>query len=354
MSTRRLPMILPAAMVPAAADLGSYAPMSNTRPFRATRPASTNSTTRRGWWLRFAAVSIVPALVSVSAAVGMPGGAVGAANPPVDAPPVSLVGDSTMAGMLWNASGANDPRDIVGNSYRLTFDAESCRRIIAASCRGRFGTVPVSVLPLMRTTLKGRLGEAMVVMAGYDDASITTAVDQVMAEAEAQGVVRVMWLTYRTGTSYILPGGLAASTLYTGHNSDLAAAAQRHSDSADPGLGQVHAEPGQLVRRRRHPPHPRRCDWSGHVHQERARRPAGDRAMPVDVGTDRCARRRDVVGRGSFDDRIGLRAPRAKARSRHSRPGIGWIEPESWEPVAPYRSTSALSCRAMQSPRCSA
>ena len=134
-----------------------------------------------------------------------------------------------MAGMQWNASSANDPRAIIGNDYRLTFDAESCRRLVAASCRGRFGTVPASVLPLMKTTLSGRLGDALVVMAGYDDATITPAVDLVMAEAEAQGVTRVMWLTYRTNTTYVLPGGQSAAGLYTSHNSALAAAAQRHS-----------------------------------------------------------------------------------------------------------------------------
>ena len=135
-----------------------------------------------------------------------------------------------MAGMQWNSNGTTDIRDIVGNSYRMTFDAESCRRVVVASCRGRFGSVPTSVLPLMRTTLEGRLGEAMVVMAGYDDSSIANAVDLVMAEAEAQGVVRVLWLTYRTNTAYVLPGGLAAKDLYGSHNNELAAAAQRHSD----------------------------------------------------------------------------------------------------------------------------
>src|SRR3954452_17734252 len=157
-----------------------------------------------------------------------PAAVVVAATPPVDAPPVSLIGDSTMAGMAWNSMAANDPRDIVANSYRLTFDAESCRRLVQASCRGRFGTVPLSVLPLMRSTLAGRLGEAMVVMAGYDDAAIATAVDQVMAEAEAQGVSHLFWLTYRTNTAYVLPGGLEAMSLYSSHNSELAAAAQRH------------------------------------------------------------------------------------------------------------------------------
>ena len=81
----------------------------------------------------------------------------------------------------------------------------------------------------MKSTLAGRLGEAMVVMAGYDDASIASAVDQVMAEAESQGVRRVFWLTYRTNTAYVLPGGLEAAALYSGHNIELAAAAKRHS-----------------------------------------------------------------------------------------------------------------------------
>ena len=176
------------------------------------------------WRLRLAAVTVTIAFLPV---VGS-SSSVAAATPPADAPPVSLIGDSTMAGMAWNSTTGNDPRDIVGNSYRLTFDAESCRRLVVGSCRGRFGSVPMSVLPLMRTTLNGRLGEAMVVMAGYDDASITNAVDQVMAEAEAQGVTRVFWLTYRTNTAYVLPGGLPAQFLYSTHNSELASAAQRH------------------------------------------------------------------------------------------------------------------------------
>jgi hypothetical protein len=153
-----------------------------------------------------------------------------APTPPSDAPAVALIGDSTMAGMAWYASPGNDSRDIIGAAYKLTFDAESCRRIVLASCRGRFGYTPASVLPLMRGALKGKLGEAVVMMAGYDDPSLTNAIDQVVAEAEAQGVVRVLWLNYRTNTSYVLPGGLAASTLYGSHNSELTAAAQRHSD----------------------------------------------------------------------------------------------------------------------------
>ncbi len=180
---------------------------------------------RRRW-----VVAAVAVLLASSLPVAGTAEVAAAANPPPDAPAVSLIGDSTMAGMLWDSTTADDPRDIVGNSYRLTFNAESCRRIVVASCRGRFGSVPQSVVPLMKTTVKGQLGEALVIMAGYDDASITNAADQVVAEAEAQGVIRVLWLNYRTNTGYILPGGLAARDLYGSHNSELAAAAQRHSD----------------------------------------------------------------------------------------------------------------------------
>jgi hypothetical protein len=135
-----------------------------------------------------------------------------------------------MSAMSWYSTSNNDIRDIVGSSYRLTFDAESCRRIVTGSCRGRFGYTPMSALPLMRTTLRGKLGEAIVMMAGYDDPTLDGAVEQVMAEAEAQGVVRVLWLNYRTNTNYVLPGGLPARTLYDSHNADLAAAGAKFPD----------------------------------------------------------------------------------------------------------------------------
>src|SRR4051812_49440303 len=116
-----------------------------------------------------------------------PAAVVVAATPSVDAPPVSLIGDSTMAGMAWNSTAGNDPRDIVANSYRLTFDAESCRRLVQASCRGRFGTMPLSVLALIKSTLAGRLGEGVGGVGGYDDASLNTPGDQGVAGARGAG-----------------------------------------------------------------------------------------------------------------------------------------------------------------------
>jgi hypothetical protein len=137
-------------------------------------------------------------------------------------PRVSLIGDSTM--MAMNEADKN----VVRNSYDLLWDAESCRRLVQASCRGRFGYVPVSLLPLIRTTHRGALGEVMVVMAGYDDWTIPSAIDDVIAEAKTQGVHQVMFLTYRENVSYIGPFGLSNAATFRRHNTDLRAATARH------------------------------------------------------------------------------------------------------------------------------
>lgn len=117
---------------------------------------------------------------------------------------------------------------IISAGYDLLWDAQSCRRLVSPSCRGRYGSVPVSVLPLMRGAYRGQLGQALVIMAGYDDSSIDAAVDQVIDEATAQGVSKVIWLTYPDDVEYRLPGGLPARTLYGKHNASLQAALVRH------------------------------------------------------------------------------------------------------------------------------
>mgnify|MGYP001259218306 CR=1 FL=1 len=152
--------------------------------------------------------------------------------PPPAAPRVTVLGDSTAAAMRWydEANNTTVRYDVIGSDYDLLWSLESCRRLVAESCVGRSdpGTNtqwrPVSVLPLMQTTLRGELGDALVIMAGYDDTSITDAIDPIMAEAEAQGVSRVFWLTYRTSTSY------SYGAYYEAHNAALAAAATRYPD----------------------------------------------------------------------------------------------------------------------------
>jgi len=153
------------------------------------------------------------------------------ALPPAGSPKVTVLGDSTSAAMRWYDEARNETAiyDVMGTTYDLQWSVESCRRLMATSCVGRTdpGTglrwTPVSVLPEMRTNLKGRLGQAVVIMAGYDDyPSIADDIDAIMAEAEGQGVSRVFWLTYRTSSSY----GYGA--YYANHNSTLLAARVRH------------------------------------------------------------------------------------------------------------------------------
>jgi hypothetical protein len=180
-------------------------------------------------WLRRAAATIA-ALVVLPAVGALAGpraglGSVLAPSPAAAAtvkPRVSLLGDSTMMAM------SNDDRDVVRGGYDLLWDAESCRRLVQASCRGRYGSVPVSLLPLIRSTYRGGLGEAMVVMAGYDDYTITAALDAIMAEARAQGVARVVFLTFRENVGYVGPGGASNAAVFARHNADLRAATVKH------------------------------------------------------------------------------------------------------------------------------
>jgi Putative peptidoglycan binding domain len=143
---------------------------------------------------------------------------------------VTVIGDSTSAAMRWydEATNTTSIYDVMGTSYDLLWSVESCRRLVAPSCIGRTDPGvglkwrPVSVLPLMQTSLKGQLGQALVIMAGYDDVSIGAAIDGIMAEATAQGVSRVFWLTYRATGAY------GYGPYYAAHNVRLQAAKVRY------------------------------------------------------------------------------------------------------------------------------
>jgi hypothetical protein len=139
--------------------------------------------------------------------------------------PVFLVGDSTMLGMAYKSAGfATDARDIVAASFSLSFDAASCRRVLAPSCRGH-GVIPLTVVQTMQADA-GRLGKVVVVMDGYDDIDISAGVDAVLAEAARQGVERVLWLDFPTNVPYTQPLSTAdVNPTYRRHNAVLAAKA---------------------------------------------------------------------------------------------------------------------------------
>jgi hypothetical protein len=116
-------------------------------------------------------------------------------------PKIGLIGDSTLAATRWYG--------ILGDLRRYNFvlDAESCRRTIYVSCRGREGYAPENTLTVMRR-LQGQWGRVLVLMTGYDDPGwqFDEAVDAVMQEAIRQRIPRVMWLTFRTAdVTYVGP-----------------------------------------------------------------------------------------------------------------------------------------------------
>ncbi len=109
-------------------------------------------------------------------------------------------------------------------SFSLTFDAASCRRVLAPSCRGH-GVIPLTVVQTMQQDA-GRLGKVVVVMDGYDDSDISSGVDAVLAEAARQGVERVLWLDFPTNVPYHQPLSSAdVNPTYRRHNAVLAAKA---------------------------------------------------------------------------------------------------------------------------------
>ena len=160
----------------------------------------------------------------VTALLALPAAFVAAPVPPAAAalPPFSAIGDSTLLGMTSSA------KAVLNSSYSMLYEAKSCRRLIITSCRGR-GVIPPNTLQTMRA-LSGRLGDAVVIMAGYDDwYNFGGAVDQIVAEARRQGVGRVIWLTYRSQGPYVGIGGAYFAT-YRQFNAILAAKVREHPE----------------------------------------------------------------------------------------------------------------------------
>lgn len=106
---------------------------------------------------------------------------------------VLVVGDSAIAAIRWvpGAASAVLSRDFVA------LDLESCRRLVAESCRGREGRRPPTVLDVV-----GSLGNSyatLVVATGYNDVASTfsSSFSAIVAEARRTGIRRIVWFTLR-------------------------------------------------------------------------------------------------------------------------------------------------------------
>jgi hypothetical protein len=153
-------------------------------------------------------------LASLLAAGGLAASATSAPPAAAAGASVLMVGDSTMRGMSTSAQA------IIRARYALAFDSGSCRRLIVASCK----PIP-NALAVIRAN-PGR--DAIVVMTGYNDMTVGSAVDTIMAEAARQGVQYVVWLTYRTDIVEGAQRPIAISAIFRDHNRELAEKARQH------------------------------------------------------------------------------------------------------------------------------
>ena len=108
---------------------------------------------------------------------------------------VFLLGDSVMAGLHFSGAA----QALLDTTYDATLDAKVCRTLREPSCSTRFDGQPPAALTVLRANA-GRVGDALVMMAGYNDGNVGPGLDAIMAEADAQGIPHVLWLTYRNTT----------------------------------------------------------------------------------------------------------------------------------------------------------
>ena len=143
-------------------------------------------------------------------------------------PIVLLMGDSTLASLVWYASTQSS---LIPMAF--TLDAQSCRAVTGPSCQGRVdlaGTihlVPTNAAEAIASYPPGRFDE-LVMMAGYDEpgSRFAESVQSLPALARQLGVRHITWLTFRTDVAYVPPADAAHDYSYRSNNILLTQAAQ--------------------------------------------------------------------------------------------------------------------------------
>jgi hypothetical protein len=197
-------------------------------------------------------VGLIAAWSAVGLAVGPGTAPVAAANAPVgsggeisdyivngdlptgvraDRPRVLLLGDSTLANMVWVPESKTT---LAGLDYVL--DAESCRTISVPSCRGRVNLdsgeriIPPNGIEVLKSLAVSRFDE-LVLMLGYNESSATfqKSVPQLLSLARAKGFKHVTWLTFHVDGSYQPP--LDGDASYKSNNVILQATVDAQHDN---------------------------------------------------------------------------------------------------------------------------
>ena len=137
---------------------------------------------------------------------GTPIEATGAAavnQPPPDRR-VTIISDSTMAGIRWNGALAGL------QGFQPVTKLDSCRRLVQYSCRGREGFAPPTVVAELNAMAPVGPEEILLIATGYDDyyPRFSSDFDIVVATARARGFHHIVWATFVVSTRYRQPGSL--------------------------------------------------------------------------------------------------------------------------------------------------
>ena len=137
---------------------------------------------------------------------GTPIEATGAAatnRPPPDRR-VTIISDSTMAGIRWNGALAGL------QGFQPVTKLDSCRRLVQYSCRGREGFAPPTVVAELNAMAPVGPEEILLIATGYDDyyPRFSSDFDIVVATARARGYHHIVWATFVVSTRYRQPGSL--------------------------------------------------------------------------------------------------------------------------------------------------
>jgi peptidoglycan/LPS O-acetylase OafA/YrhL len=125
---------------------------------------------------------------------------------------VLLIGDSALAPLRW-FKGAT----VSLQGFDWALDAESCRRLLLRSCRGREDRTPKSAAPVIdELTKAGRKYNTIVVMGGYHstESSIGKEFDGLVASARRHGADQLVVLNFRESLAFPASGSKGRESVY--------------------------------------------------------------------------------------------------------------------------------------------
>jgi hypothetical protein len=127
--------------------------------------------------------------------------------------PAVVIGDSAISALRW-VPGADNA--IIGFDH--TLDLESCRRLLAPSCRGREGRTPSTAYEALG--FHGDNYEVLVVATGYNDGTsgYGTAFQAIVGRARALGYQQIVWWSLRSDVDYVSPGAVGNHETFARNN----------------------------------------------------------------------------------------------------------------------------------------